>query len=378
MVLIQYNYVITAWLLLLNFSPYAVTFANQYDPHVYPSKGPFFEGWYARIIDTENSRSFGVLFGRVLPASPTSSTSSLSTTYLSFVRSKGVNQSMEVIDIFPDEENISVTVRGGSQITGDPDDPSPPYFEWVARPYGYFNVTPNGTVFDFEAQGIRFSGSFGKPVAWGPNGEGPEGWLKDIPFVPLHWFVYSLATSGNYTWVNQESSENFQGQATVHQEKNWGDSFPPSWIWTQGVNEKQNTAYAGSFGVVNFGPVGVPAHLYGYRNFKKNITLNFRPDNSYVTKSIYGCYGKVAFTITSLTHKIELNIVTPTSTLDKCLLGPTVKGFAPICVESYVASTETTVYKLGGSGYTKIDYSVFENAALEFGGGYICPSGPCE
>ncbi|XP_072046749.1 uncharacterized protein [Amphiura filiformis] len=285
---------------------------------------------------------------------------------------------MEVIDIFPEEKNISVTVRGGSRVTENPDDPSPPYFEWVARPYGYFNVTPNGTVFDIKAQGIRFNGSFGKPVPWGPNGEGPEGWLENIPFVPLHWFVYSLATSGNYTWTNQETSETFHGLATMHQEKNWGDSFPPSWFWTQGVSTHQNTAYAGSFGVINFGPVGIPAHLYGYRNFKKNLILNFRPDNSYVTKSIDGCQGKVKFTIKSLTHKIELNIITPRSTLDKCLLGPTVKGFAPICVESYVGSTETTVYKLGGSGYTKIDYSVFENAALEFGGGYLCSSGPCK
>ena len=79
---------------------------------------------------------------------------------------------MEVIDIFPAEDNISVTVHGGQKVTKDPDNPSPAHFEWIAKPYGYFNVTPNSTVFDFEAQGIRFKGSFGNPVPWGPNGEG--------------------------------------------------------------------------------------------------------------------------------------------------------------------------------------------------------------
>ena len=79
---------------------------------------------------------------------------------------------MEVIDVFPDEENISVTVRGGQELTESPDKTSPAYFEWVAKPYGYFHVTPNSTVFDFQAEGVRFKGYFEKPVPWGPKGEG--------------------------------------------------------------------------------------------------------------------------------------------------------------------------------------------------------------
>ena len=145
--------------------------ANLYDPHVYPNKGPFFEGWYARLTDAENSRSFGVLFGRVLPGS-NDTTSAYSNTYLGFVRSRGYNESMEVVDIFPDGENISVTVRGGQEVTADPDKTSPSYFEWVAKPFGYFNVTPNSTVFDFQAEGVRFKGNFETPVQWGPKGDG--------------------------------------------------------------------------------------------------------------------------------------------------------------------------------------------------------------
>ena len=146
-------------------------FANLYDPHVYPNRGPFFEGWYARLTDPENSRSFGVLFGRVLPSS-NDNISAYSTTYLGFLRNRGHNESMEVVDIFPDEGNISVTVRGGHKVTTDPDKTSPAYFEWVAEPYGYFNVTPNSTVFDFQGEGVRFQGNFGKPAEWGPKGEG--------------------------------------------------------------------------------------------------------------------------------------------------------------------------------------------------------------
>ena len=144
------------------------------------------------------------------------------------------------------------------------------------------------------------------------------------------------------------------------------------------MNTNQWTAFAGSFGVVNFGPLVVPAHLCGYRNYEKDLSLNFRPDNSYVTKTIDGCLGKVTFTIKSLTYKMEIDIAAPPSTLVECLLGPTVEGFAPVCIESFVATAEITVYKFNGISYSKIDYSVFKNAALEFGGGYMCSSRPCQ
>ena len=148
----------------------ATCYANLYDPHVYPVNGPFFEGWYARITDSDSERSLGVLFGRVLPKPNSPLVNPM--TYLSLIRSKGHNESMEVVDIFPAESDISVTVRGGHEVTTNPDVTSPPYFEWIAKPYGYFNVTPNSTVFDFKTSEVRFNGSFGKPVKWSSNGEG--------------------------------------------------------------------------------------------------------------------------------------------------------------------------------------------------------------
>ena len=59
-------------------------------------------------------------------------------------------------------------------------------------------------------------------------GSGPEGWLTSLPFLPLHWFVYSTGSTGTYSWT--ESNNSFSGQALAHQEKNWGDSFPPGWV----------------------------------------------------------------------------------------------------------------------------------------------------
>ena len=40
---------------------------SLYDPHLFPTSGPYFEGWYFRFIDFTNRRSFATLFGKVLP-----------------------------------------------------------------------------------------------------------------------------------------------------------------------------------------------------------------------------------------------------------------------------------------------------------------------
>ena len=84
---------------------------NQYDPHVYPESGPFFEGWYARMTDLENQRSFGVLFGEVLPGSE-SRRNSTPTTYIGLIRSNG-NRPMVAAEAFPNPNEIKVTVRKG-------------------------------------------------------------------------------------------------------------------------------------------------------------------------------------------------------------------------------------------------------------------------
>lgn len=41
--------------------------ANQFSPHLFPQAGPYFEGWYMRLLDVQSGRSIGLLFGHVLP-----------------------------------------------------------------------------------------------------------------------------------------------------------------------------------------------------------------------------------------------------------------------------------------------------------------------
>jgi len=70
---------------------------NLYSPHVYPKKGPYFEGWYLRL-NTQTNYSYGFLFGKVLPKELNKS---VNLNYLSIVRSKGDGKPMESYDVFP-------------------------------------------------------------------------------------------------------------------------------------------------------------------------------------------------------------------------------------------------------------------------------------
>ena len=156
--------IIICWLLSPNY-----TLQSQYDPHVYPASGPFFEGWYTRITDISSGQSFGVLFGEVLR---NKNDSSVPTTYIGLIRSDGTNP-MVAAEVFPDPVHIHVTVgEDGQKVSKDPKLKGTPDFQWSAKNYGFFRVTEKNTNFDFTVDGIHFTGSFGAPVLWDFSGRG--------------------------------------------------------------------------------------------------------------------------------------------------------------------------------------------------------------
>ena len=367
-------------LFLITLTTQAVlTLANQYDPHVFPADGPFMEGWYARIIDFESNHSFGILFGQVIRRKQGAHLNNYPLNMVSIIHSKGDESSMESFEVYPLSENVEVTVRG-KPVTDDPDFKSPANFEWRAKPYGYFRVNEHETRFNFtNVSGVSFIGVLGPPRPWGPNGEGPEGWIDHVPFLPLHWFVYSLGSDLiNYNWINENTGEMLRGnKGLVHQEKNWGKGFPPAWIWGEGVDGPSGSSFAISLGVLDIASFDIPAHLIGYRSSK--VTLNFRPTNSLLTKHIDSCTGMMNATVQGFEHKLEFEIHAAPSTFQTCLLGPTEDGFAPVCVESYVALAKFHVYKSTFRGYELIETRTFKSAALEFGGLYLCmDKNPCK
>ena len=85
------------------------TRANYYDPHVFPSRGPFFEGWYLRLSDPTHNASFGVLFGKVLPDDPAEAAN---LTFIGLLKTTNQASVLMAHDAFPDVANVELTVDG--------------------------------------------------------------------------------------------------------------------------------------------------------------------------------------------------------------------------------------------------------------------------
>lgn len=345
--------------------------ASLYDPHLYPSKGPFFEGWYIRITDYEKDESLGVLFGRVLPRDPTTTDPP---TLVSFLRSDGQNP-LKSYDRFLEADDVEVFVgaRNG-EVTSDPSVKTPSHFSWRAKDCGYLNVSPTGAFFNFTIGTITFRGQIGEPVLWDPEGKGPAGWLHKLP-LPLAWFVYSLGSDVKFSWHDSRTGEYYNGKGLAHMEKNWGKSFPTAWFWAEGIRHSDRVSFAMSGGPVGFGPISITGHLIGYRNPVKDISLDYRPDNSYMSMGRDACNGVLNITVTSVMHKVSVFMKAPVGTFSGCLYGPEENGFQKACSESFKATTEIVAYRrpIFGS-FKEIDRQVLEGAALEFGGGFLCKS----
>ena len=359
---------------------FSYTDGSLFDPHIIPKVGPFFEGWYNRITDLTSGDSFGVLFGHVVPKNGTNSSDPLalgSILYRSCVNSTCVLTSC---DSAFDITSVSVSVNG-HPIEVNPDMESPSNFLWTANSSTsslVFAQIGNATLIHFKCNEVSFDANFGSPRPWGSDGEGPAAWLDYLPFLPLHWFVFSLR-SPVYQYRFEDTNKgivNIGRHAVAHMEKNWGNSFPAAWVWSEGVSSNvDGVSYALSGGLVGLGPVTLTSFLIGYRNPEKNIALNFRPGNSMVKFEYNGCLGELNMTANTALYQLHLQIYANPATFSNCLLGPMSTGFRPVCTESYDALARITVYKRKWWFWWSkrvVDTQEICMSALEFGGQYTC------
>ena len=358
-----------SWLLLLHCSG---TLSSLYDPHKFPEKGPFFEGWYVRIQDPTEERAFAVLFGKVLPKVKTVASRP---DFVGLIKS--TSEEVRVFNGFPDASAVNFSVNGNA-VTTNPKVKTPANFTYSAMPYGVFDCKPTSASVRFTIEDNSFTAEIGAPVPWDGSGLGPEGWLARLP-LPLHWFVYSTYSHVTYRWTNHKTGEQMIGTGVAHMEKNWGRSFPEGWLWTQGTKMPNKIHFALGTGPINFGsfPWPISGHLAGYRNPEKTLYLTFRPDNSIITVVKDSCNGSTRFTIKSFRYRIHLHITAPTNTFSDCLYGPMKNGFEKVCSESFHASAEVMVYKRTYFVYRLVDHQFITGVALEFGGEYTCPGRRC-
>ena len=345
---------------------------SLYNPHVFPNQGPFFEGWYIRFTDSDQNRTFGFLFGKVVPED-TKLAHKLA--FMGLIYDDQHTSRLLSYDAFPSSSTVNITVRGGQPVTSNPEVSGPAYFRFEAGNVGYIKVKRNRTEIKVNVNGTLFEARIGESVPWDPEHKGPMGWLVNVPIMPLYWFVYSTRSPLlSYKWQHPNGDVIEGKSGLVHMEKNWGPSFPSAWIWTQGVTSN-HISYAIAFGPLGFGPVTLSGHLGGYKNPNKDTDISFRPDNSKMSHTLDPCSGSVSATVDMITHKIQFSISAKPATFS-CLYGPMTNGFRRVSTESFKATAKIEVYKRFLFWTELIDTQEIYMSALEFGGYYMCKSGP--
>lgn len=343
----------------------AVVRASNYDPHL-PAGSPWFEGWYTRISGTSSGHSIGAIVGYYPDASGLTDPAA----YVALIIDDGKGET-KTYEAYP--KGIEVLSKG-AKVTSNPHDEGLPDFSVIDASSNTVELRQTGNEqtlkMTFPEQNISFEASLAEPESWEQPGDSPEGWAGKLPFLGLHWFVFSLHSKASFKLTTSVGIISDSGRA--HQEKNWGTAFPTSWIWAEAVGEG-STRLALAGGPAPIGPIIVPdAYLLGYRSEKLN--WNFHPqDPSIFFPKIDACAGTYELTAASGLRMLKISMKMDPSALGGQFVvgGPTRTGFRSDSVETY--RTHVTVEAFSGIFHETLEEKVvFVAGALEFGGDIRC------
>ncbi|KAI4609067.1 hypothetical protein J4E80_008814 [Alternaria sp. BMP 0032] len=251
---------------------------------------------------------------------------------------------------------------------------------------GVMSTESNGrTSYEFSAEDGSWSLSAQCEedyMPWRKDKSTPEGWMVHLPF-PLHWHVHSLCSPATFTLDIPALGDAFPAQdrksrATIHQEKNWANSFPDAHMWVQAWDneEKRGICLAGGKIMYN------TAYMLGYRS--PSLNLDFVPPFSVSYLNLLSPFMSAtndwdtrtfSISVSNYTHKLELKARAPKEPGWFGLASPFPDGHrANFCRESFIATIEARIWVREGwwpwSAWKEVKTERWEGASLEFAGGY--------
>lgn len=339
-------------------------------------EGPWFQGWYTRITDKKGGLSIAVVGATQYLPSPEPGESSSTEGYLpGYIGVIIANSEMtKVYEAFPENTGF-ISYR--DTVLDDPDSPDWEEFSWTAEdPDGLKCEITNKKIKLYIPEYVDVTASLGPRLPYNNIIQwlGPEGLVEFLPFIPLHWFVYTLGSDAkySYTMLDKENQRTVKGKGYAHQESNWGTVFPPAWVWAEGIGDN-STQFALSGGVLELGESSLTTWLAAYHSSR--VKWQFRPTlpgTEFITE-IDSCKGSFSMIAKDQLRKLQIKATSlPENFVE--LSVPTDRGFSPNAEESFATTVEIKAYvKLPFFGYLKVDQYTFNDAALEFGAGYRCP-----
>ncbi|KAF2159133.1 hypothetical protein M409DRAFT_30415 [Zasmidium cellare ATCC 36951] len=239
------------------------------------------------------------------------------------------------------------------------------------------------TEYELWSGDFTFKAKARNPTPWSTSTNTPEALLVHLP-LPLHWHVQSLDSDVSFELDIPSIDvppEDLSGQAKVHDEKNWAHSFPSAHMWLQARDYDNGRGFCCAGGQI----LGLEAFLLGYRS--EDLNLDFRPPfavrlaglSPFMTYSTDWENRTFHLSVQSFRQKIEVKASAPKGTFFS-LSAPFPEGFRVNYLgQSFNATIEVKVFESGWFGpWRLVREDRFEDASLEFGGGYYPPAGSAQ
>ncbi len=330
------------------------------------AEGPWFQGWYTRITDASGASIAVVGATQYLPGTTISDDFYLPGYLAVIICDDGLTK---VYEAFPEK---TAFWSNRASVLEDPESPYWDKFFWYSKENG---VITNEYIYVSIPGGIDVDASLGPRLPYNSTIPwlGPEGLVEFLPFVPLHWFVYSLGSDATYTYtLLDEEGDTVSGSGFAHQESNWGVIFPPAWVWAEGINSDNSRQFSLSGGELMPGDTSLTTWFVAYHS--PRIKWQFRPTlpgTEYIT-SIDSCAGSFSMIAKDSFRTLVITAHAPQESFFDVSV-PTEDGFVPGTEESFSAEVSVRAYiKWPWLGDILIDRYQFSGAALEFGAGYMC------
>lgn len=347
---------VTAMLLT---SPSAFTQSGD-DPmqaHSFQSTGPWFEGWYTRITDFKTGVSMAVITTSALHQDQTL-VNGQPPGYVSIVVSTPASAKTLSFEAYPKATSLK------SQGTD---------FRWAANGFGLSSkawtdvAVPGGARIQMKMKTRKRWSAF-------QDEAGPESILGSLPFIPLHWFVFNTNGAADYAldYTLNGKIVHIEGSGFVHQEKNWGKTFPQSWIWAQATSDDGSSYVALAGGDLSVGPLTAHSYMVGYRS--QGVHEDFKLGQGLTTgfaNAVNGCGRKFKLEAANDGYLLKLEAAADPQSFAELSI-PTATGYRPRgAIESFTAVIRTKLFKKTGSwyfpNYQLVETKEFRQAALEFG-----------
>lgn len=258
-------------------------------------------------------------------------------------------------------------------------------FELQVPGMGYMRASSDGTTsykLSAEDGSWTLEATCDSYTAWRSDKTTPEGWIINLP-LPLHWHVHSLCSPCTFTLAIPSLGDALpttdrQSRATIHQEKNWANSFPEAHMWVQAwdAEHKRGICLAGGKIMYN------TAYMLGYRS--PSLDLDFVPPFSvsylnllspFMSTTNNWAERSFSISVSNYFHKLELKAHAPKESGWFGLASPFPDGHRHnFCIESFRATVDVEVFEKKGwwpwSAWEKVKTEKWEGASLEFAGGY--------